>query len=155
LYALNTLPVNYAGLALILFGIVLLLLEIKVTSYGMLSIGGILALLLGSFMLIRDDVTYPVFQLSKTVIITTTAVSALFFGTIIGLGLKAQKARVVTGTEGMLGETGEAITPLSPSGTVQLNGELWNAEVTSGAVEKGDKVRVTAIRDFLLLVEKA
>jgi membrane-bound serine protease (ClpP class) len=106
-------------------------------------------------MLIRDDVTYPVFQLSKTVIITTTAVSALFFGTIIGLGLKAQKARVVTGTEGMLGETGEAITPLSPSGTVQLNGELWNAEVTSGAVEKGDKVRVTAIRDFLLLVEKA
>jgi membrane-bound serine protease (ClpP class) len=154
LYALNTLPVNYAGLALILFGIVLFLLEIKVTSYGILTIGGILALLLGSFMLIRDDVTYPVFQLSKTVIITTTVVSALFFGTIIGLGLKAQKARVVTGTEGMLGETGEAVTTLSPSGTVLLHGELWNAEVTAGAVEKGEKVKVTAIRDFLLFVEK-
>ncbi len=155
LYALNTLPVNYAGLALIIFGIILFLLEIKVTSYGMLTIGGVLALLLGSFMLIRDDVTFPVFQLSKTVIITTTVVSALFFGTIIGLGLKAQKAPVVTGTEGMLGETGEAVTTLSPFGTVRLHGELWNAEATAGAVEKGEKVKVTAIRDFLLFVEKS
>jgi membrane-bound serine protease (ClpP class) len=154
LYALNTLPVNYAGLALIAFGIILFLLEIKVTSYGMLTIGGILALLLGSFMLIRDDMTFPMFQLSKTIIITTTIVTALFFGFIIGIGLKAQKAKVVTGREGMIGETGEAVTALTPAGTVLLHGELWNAETLSGVVEKGERIRVTAMKDFLLFVEK-
>ena len=154
LYALNTLPVNYAGLALIAFAIILFLLEIKVTSYGMLTIGGILALLLGSFMLIQDDVTFPVFQISKTAIITTTVVSALFFGYIIGLGLKAQKAKVTTGREGMIGETGEAMTSLSPAGTVLLHGEIWRAEAVAGAVEKGERVRVTAMKDFLLFVEK-
>lgn len=154
LYALNTMPVNYAGLALIAFAIVLFLLEIKVTSYGMLTIGGIVALLLGSFMLIQDDVTFPVFQISKTAIITTTGVSALFFGYIIGLGLKAQKAKVTTGREGMIGETGKAITPLTPTGTVLLHGEIWRAEAVGGMVEKDERVRVTAMKDFLLFVEK-
>ena len=154
LYALNTLPVNYAGLALIAFGILLFILEIKVTSYGMLTIGGIVALLLGSFMLIRDDMTFPVFQLSKMVIITTTIVTALFFAFIIGIGLKAQKAKVVTGREGMIGETGEAVSALAPTGTVLLHGELWRAEMVTGTVEKGEKIRVTAMKDFLLFVEK-
>jgi membrane-bound serine protease (ClpP class) len=154
LYALNTLPVNYAGLALIIFAIILFLLEIKITSYGMLSIGGIIALLLGSFMLIRDDVTFPLLQISKSIIITTTVVSALFFGFLIFLGLRAQKAKPVTGLEGLIGETGEAVTALSPSGTVLMHGELWNAEIIGGSVKKGEKVRVTGIRDFLLFVEK-
>lgn len=154
LYALNTMPVNYAGLALIAFAIVLFLLEIKVTSSGMLTIGGVIALMLGSFMLIQDDVTFPVFQISKTAIFTTTIVSALFFGYIISLGLKAQKAKVTTGREGMIGATGKALTPLIPSGTVLLHGEIWRAEAVTGAVEKGERVRVTAMKDFLLFVEK-
>jgi membrane-bound serine protease (ClpP class) len=154
LYALNTLPVNYAGLALIAFGIILFLLEIKITSYGMLTIGGILSLMLGSFMLIRDDVTFPLLQISKTIIITTTVISALFFGFIIGLGLKGQKAKPVTGSEGLIGETGEAITELSPNGTILLHGELWTAEVIGGRIEKGEKVKVKGIRDFLVFVEK-
>lgn len=154
LYALNTMPVNYAGLALIAFAIVLFLLEIKVTSSGMLTIGGVIALMLGSFMLIQDDVTFPVFQISKTAIFTTTIVSALFFGYIISLGLKAQKAKVTTGREGMIGATGKALTPLIPTGTVLLHGEIWRAEAVTGAVEKGERVRVTAMKDFLLFVEK-
>jgi membrane-bound serine protease (ClpP class) len=154
LYALNTLPVNYAGLALIVFAIILFLLEIKVTSYGILSIGGVLALMLGSFMLIRDDVTFPLLQISKSVIIATTLVSALFFGFLIALGLRAQKAKPVTGLEGMVGETGEAVTALTPSGTVLMHGELWNAEIIGGSVEKGEKVRVTGMREFRLFVEK-
>jgi membrane-bound serine protease (ClpP class) len=120
----------------------------------MLTIGGIVALLLGSFMLIQDDVTLPLFQISRTVIITTTIVSVLFFGFIIGLGLKAQKAKVTTGHEGMIGATGKAITALSPTGTVLLHGEIWRAEAVTGTVEKGERIRVTAMKDFLLFVEK-
>jgi membrane-bound serine protease (ClpP class) len=154
LYALNTLPVNYAGLALIIFAIILFLLEIKITSHGMLTIGGVLALLLGSFMLIRDDVTFPLLALSKTLIITTTVFTTLFFAFIIGLGLKAQRAKPTTGREGMIGETGEALTDLSPSGTVLLHGELWTAE-TATPVVKGERIKVVAMKDFVLFVEKS
>ncbi|HET7896968.1 MAG TPA: nodulation protein NfeD, partial [Flavisolibacter sp.] len=153
LYALNTLPVNYAGLALIIFAIVLFLLEIKITSHGMLTIGGVLSLLLGSFMLIRDEVTFPLLQLSKTIILTTTVFTTLFFGFLIGLGIKAQKAKPTTGREGLIGETGEALTDLTPSGTVLLHGELWTAE-TATPVIKGEKVRVLRMKDFILFVEK-
>jgi membrane-bound serine protease (ClpP class) len=148
------LPVNYAGLALIIFGVILFLLEIKVTSYGILTIGGLISLILGSFMLIRDDITFPVLQISKTVIITTSVITALFFLFIIGAGIKAQRAKPVTGLEGIIGETGEVINPLLPSGTVLIHGELWNAESISGPMEKGEKTRVTAIKGFTLFVEK-
>jgi membrane-bound serine protease (ClpP class) len=154
LYSLNSLPVNYAGLALIIFGVILFLLEIKVTSYGILTIGGLISLILGSFMLIRDDITFPVLQISKTVIITTSVITALFFLFIIGAGIKAQRAKPVTGLEGIIGETGEVINPLLPSGTVLIHGELWNAESISGPMEKGEKTRVTAIKGFTLFVEK-
>lgn len=153
LYALNTLPVNYAGLALIIFAIVLFLLEIKVTSHGMLTIGGVLALLLGSFMLIRDDVTFPLVALSKTVILTTTVFTTLFFAFLIGLGIKAQRATPTTGREGLIGETGEALTDLSPSGTVLLHGELWAAETTTPVI-KGERIKVLAMKDLVLYVDK-
>lgn len=154
LYSLHTLPVNYAGLALIAFGIILFLLEIKITSYGMLTIGGIISLTLGSFMLIRDDVTFPVFQISATVIITTAVLTALFFAFVIGAGLRAQKGPSSTGLEGTLNEVGETVSDLAPAGTVMLHGELWNAESVSGAIEKGTKVRVKEMKDLKLIVEK-
>ena len=154
LYALHTLPVNYAGLALIAFAIVLFILEIKITSHGLLTIGGIISLLLGSFMLIRDDVTFPVLQISKTVIITTAAITTLFFLFVIGAGIRAQRTKPVTGMEGTIGEIGEVINSLSPSGTVLLHGELWNAETSSGVIDKGEKIKVIAMKNFKLLVEK-
>jgi membrane-bound serine protease (ClpP class) len=106
MYALHALPINYAGLALIIFGIVLFILELKITSYGLLTVGAIISLLLGSLMLIKEDPGFPVLKISRTIIFTFTALSALFFLFVIGIGIKAQRAKPVTGVEGFLGETG-------------------------------------------------
>jgi len=151
LYALNTLPVNYAGLALIAFGIILFLLEIKVTSYGLLTIGGIIALFLGSIMLIRSD---SLLQISRSLIIGVTIVSAIFFLLIIGAGLRAQKSPPVTGTQGFVGTTGTALDTLDPKGQVQVGGEIWEAESLSGKIEKGERVHVKSMKDFKVFVER-
>jgi membrane-bound serine protease (ClpP class) len=151
LYSLNTLPVNYAGLALIVFGIILFLLEIKVTSYGLLTIGGIIALFLGSLMLIRTD---SLLQISRGLIIGFTIVSALFFLLIIGAGIRAQKRRPVTGMEGFIGSTGITLEELDPRGSVQVNGEIWQAESLSGKIEKGEQVSVKSLKDFKAFVER-
>ncbi|MDP4129602.1 MAG: nodulation protein NfeD [Bacteroidota bacterium] len=152
-YALNTMPVNYAGLALIVFGVVLLLLEVKVTSHGMLAIGGITALAIGSLMLIRPVSTLEFVRISRALIVSSVAVSACFFLFIIGMGLKAQRAKPVTGVEGMMGETGEAIDSLQPGGRVRVHGETWNAVSVSGNINKGEKVRVVEVKDLTLCVE--
>lgn len=152
-YSLHTLPINYAGLALIVFAIILFLLEIKITSYGMLTIGGVISLLLGSMMLIRDDTGLEFARISWSVIISATVVSALFFVFIIGAGLRAQRKKPVTGLEGFLLETGVALETLDPNGTVHVHGEIWQAESTGGKIEKGEKVRITAIKNFRLYVE--
>lgn len=151
LYSLHTLPVNYAGLALIIFGIILFLLEIKIASYGLLTIGGIIALFLGSIMLIHEDSWV---QLSRSVIIGLTAVSTLFFLFIIGAGLKAQKAIPVIGMESFIGASGIALKPLDPSGMVRVNGELWEAEAISGRIEKGEKVYVKSMNGFKVMVDR-
>lgn len=153
-YSLNTLPVNYAGLALILFALLLFILEIKIVSHGVLAIGGIVSLLLGSMMLIRRG-GGAVGSISWTVIISTTVVTALFFLFVIGLGLKAQKLQPVTGSESMIGETGETKEELNPLGMVFLHGELWQAESLKGKIMQGEKVRVTGMKGFKLFVEKA
>jgi membrane-bound serine protease (ClpP class) len=152
-YSLNTLPINYAGLALILFALLLFILEIKIVSHGVLAIGGIVSLLLGSMMLIRRDAG-AVGNISWAVIITTTAVTTLFFLFVVGMGLKAQKLKPVTGSESMIGKTGEAKEQLNPLGMVFVNGELWQAESLSGAIGQGEKVRVKSMKGFKLFVEK-
>jgi membrane-bound serine protease (ClpP class) len=152
-YSLNTLPINYAGLALILFALLLFVLEIKIASHGVLAIGGIVSLLLGSMMLIRRGAG-AVGQVSWTVIISTVAVTTLFFLFVIGMGLKAQRLKPVTGSEAMIGETGEAKEELDPSGMVFLHGELWQAESLSGEIKAGEKIRVKSIKGFTLFVEK-
>jgi membrane-bound serine protease (ClpP class) len=151
-YSMHTLPVNYAGLALIIFGIVLFLLEIKITSYGMLTIGGMVSLFLGSMMLLKPDSGFEFIQISRTVIIGTTLVSALFFLFVIGLGIRAQRARPTTGMEGFIGETGIALDTLAPSGNVRVHGEIWQAESGSGIIEQGEKVQVISMKNFKLLV---
>ena len=152
-YSLNTLPINYAGLALILFALLLFILEIKIASHGVLAIGGVISLLLGSMMLIRRDAG-AIGQLSWTVIIASTTVTTLFFLFVIGMGLKAQKLKPATGGESMIGETGEAKEELNPSGMVFLRGELWQAESLSGAIHSGEKIRVKSMKGFKLFVEK-
>jgi len=152
-YSLNTLPINYAGLALILFALLLFILEIKITSHGVLAIGGAVTLLLGSMILIRRGAG-PIGQISWAVIISSVVVTTLFFLFVIGMGLKAQRLRPVTGIESMIGETGEAREDLNPLGMVFLHGELWQAESVSGSIQKGERIRVKSRDGFKLFVEK-
>jgi len=152
-YALHTMPLNYAGLALIIFGIVLLLLEIKVTSYGMLAIGGVICIFLGSIFLLDQDSTFEMLRISMNIIIAVTIVSAAFFLFIGWMGLRAQKTKSVTGSEGLIGITGIALSNLNPTGLVLVHGETWNAESLSESIEKNKKIVVKNISGLKLFVE--
>ena len=152
-YSLHTLPINYAGLALIIFGIVLFLLEIKIISHGLLAIGGTVALLLGSMMLIRKIPNMEFLRISWGVIIPTVVVTVLFFLFVIGAGLRAQTAKPITGVEGLKDEIGLALETLNPTGTVLVHGEIWNADAIEGIIEKGKRVRVISIDNLRLKVE--
>jgi membrane-bound serine protease (ClpP class) len=154
LYALSTLPINYAGLALIIFGIVLFVLEIKIVSHGILTIGGIISLVLGSLMLINIDTYFGSFSISWQVIATVVVLTVLFFLTAIGLGIKAQRRKPTTGWEGLINEEGETTTELNPEGFVRIHGELWDAESIDGILEKGTKVCVKEVHGLKLKVTK-
>jgi len=154
LYSMHTLPINYAGLALIIFAVILFLLEIKVVSHGLLAIGGTISLLLGSMMLIKSNSSLEMVKISRGVIIGATIVSALFFLFVVGFGVRAQRRKVVTGIEGLVGEIGEVMETLSPTGIVKVQGEIWNAESLSGTIDKGEKVRIKEMKNLKLFVEK-
>ncbi len=139
LYAMETLSVNYAGILLILFAVILFLLEIKVPSFGMLTIGGVLALIGGSVMLF--DANLPFLQISWQVISAVVITVTLFFVFAVGLAVRAQKKQPRTGREGMVGEQGEVFKALKPRGTVKIHGEFWRA-VSDVPVKKGTKVEV-------------
>jgi membrane-bound serine protease (ClpP class) len=153
-YSMHTLPINYAGLALIIFAIILFLLEIKIVSHGLLAIGAVISLLLGSMMLIRSDSSLEFVKISRVLIISTTVVTALFFLIVVGVGLRAQRRKVVTGIEGLIGATADSLDTLDPAGTVMLQGEVWNAESIAGKINKGEKVLVKEMRNLKLYVEK-
>lgn len=153
LYSMQTLPINYAGLALSIFGIILFLLEIKIVSHGLLAIGGIVSLLLGSMILIRASSTLELVSLSKTVIFTSVASSALFFLVIIGLGLKAQKRKPAIGLKTMIGQLAIVIVPLKPNGSVRVNGEIWQAESIGGEIAVDQEVKIIDVKDLKLIVE--
>jgi membrane-bound serine protease (ClpP class) len=152
-YSLQTLPVNYAGLGLILFALLLFLLEIKIVSHGVLAIGGIISLLLGSMMLIRTG-SGDIGRISWGVIISATVVTSLFFLFVIGMGIRAQRLKPVTGADGLVGETGITKEVLNPAGMVLVHGELWQAESMSGEINTGEKIRVKSMQGFKLFVEK-
>ena len=153
-YSMHTLPINYAGLALMIFGIILFLLEIKIVSHGMLAIGGAVSLFLGSIMLIRTSSILDFVEISWIVIVASVAMTTFFFVFLLGLGLKVQRKKPVTGIEGLIGEIGETITLMNPEGTVRVHGEFWQAESTSGRIAKGEHVRVLEIQNLKLRVEQ-
>ena len=144
-YGLHTLPINYAGLLLIFVAIVLFILEVKVTSYGMLTIGGIVAMLLGSLMLIDIDpsIEADFLRIRLGVIIPAVAVTALFFGFAITKGILAQRRQPAGGIEGLVGESGVARTAIEPGteGRVLVHGELWTAE-SDEPIRAGERVRI-------------
>ena len=152
-FALQVLPINYAGLLLMLFGVLLLALEIKVTSFGLLTAGGVISLIFGSLMLI--DSPAPELQLSiglvLSIVLGFTAIAAF----LVRIGLAAQRAPAVTGAEGLFMESGEALTPIAPgsTGRVRVHGEIWRARADA-AIARGDSVRITHVDGLTLTVRK-
>jgi membrane-bound serine protease (ClpP class) len=151
-YSMSSMPVNYAGIALIVFGIILFLLEIKVISHGILAIGGIISVLLGSMILFRSSPAENFVDISWSVIFSATAVSALFFFFIVTMGLKAQRAKPVSGSNAFIGKTAETLNVLDLSGLVKISGETWNAVSLSGKINENEKVIVKEIKGLTLYV---
>ena len=154
LFALQILSFNLAGLLLIILAIILFILEVKVPSYGALTIGGIVALTLGSLMLIDPSALY--ISISLSYIIPIVAITTSFFVFIISYALKAQFKKPVTGLEGMVGEVGIAKSDLNPDGKVQVHGEIWNAlvQLNGEVIKKGEKVEVVRTEGMKLIVKK-
>jgi membrane-bound serine protease (ClpP class) len=146
-FAFQQLPINYAGLGLIIFAVVLFILEIKIVSHGILAVGGILSMLMGSLLLI--DSAEPYLQISLVVIVTTVLVVSAFFLFVVSFAVKAHRRKVATGKEGMVGEEGEMRT----NDLAFVAGELWRV-VCDTPLEVGDKVRVLAVDNMRLKVEK-
>ena len=153
-YSFHTLPINYAGLALIIFAIILFILEIKIVSHGILSVGGVISLVLGSLMLIKDESALEAVSISIEVIVIIAILTLLFFLVAITLGIKAQRKKVTTGAEGIVGETGIAITDLEPEGEVKVHGEIWRAESMDGIIQSGTKVKIDSLSELKLKVRK-
>ena len=150
LYASHVMPVNYAGLALILLGIVFMVAEAFVPSFGALGIGGVIAFVAGSIMLVETDVEG--FQVSWIAVISTAVFGALAFGGVATLAARAHRRRIVSGQEEMIGSTGEALTAFDRKGRVRVHSEEWNAE-TVQPIKAGQRIKVTGIDGLLLKVE--
>jgi membrane-bound serine protease (ClpP class) len=151
-YALQTLPINYAGLLLIILGVGLFIAEAFVMSHGVLGVGGAIAMAIGSIMLIESPAPY--LRISWAVIIPVVGLSALLFIVTITLALRVHREKADTGMEGMLGLKGEARTDIQATGQVFLHGEYWSAW-SDEPIEKGERIRVTAVEGLRLKVTKA
>ncbi|MCE5282725.1 MAG: nodulation protein NfeD, partial [Deltaproteobacteria bacterium] len=149
-FAMQTLPVNYAGMALILFSIILFIAEIKVISHGILTIGGIVSLVIGSLMLFQTP--DPALRVSWGVLIPAVLVTSLFFVAVIAIAVKAQLLKPKGGKEGMVGDEGVAVTEIAMEGKVLVRGEYWSA-FSDTPVAKGTKVRVVSVENMKVRVE--
>jgi len=150
-YAFQTLPINTAGLLLIILALVLFMVEIKVTSYGLLTVGGIVSLSLGGLMLI--DSSNTALQVSKGIVFSVSISLGLLLLLVGYLVARTYRRQVSTGSEGMIGEVGEARTELNPSGTVFASGELWKA-TSAEPIEKGAEVVIEKVEGIHLRVRK-
>ena len=149
-FAFQTLPVSYAGILLIILALIFFILEMTVTSYGLLSIAGVISLLLGSIMLFEGS-TYDV-RVSFSVILPTIIMVSAFFVIIAGLVFKSHTVKPRTGAIGLIGEIGVVEKTIMPEGKVFVHGELWNA-VSKNPIQKGNKVRVVKIVNLVIEVE--
>jgi len=149
-FALQVLPVNYAGLALIGLGILLMVAEIFAPSFGALGIGGVAAFVIGSVILIDTDV--PGYQVSRSLIGALATVGAGLLFAIMAIAVKARRAPVVSGIEQMLGKIAEAAEDFQAEGLVDVHSETWNAK-THKPVHQGDRLRVIGVEGLTLLVE--
>ncbi|BCT67479.1 nodulation protein NfeD [Nitrosospira sp. NRS527] len=149
LYAFQLLPVNYAGLALILLGIAFITAEAFLPSFGALGVGGMIAFIAGSLMLIDTDL--PGYGIPWPMIAGISVASALFLIFVVGMALKSRRSPIVSGHEAMIGAIGEMLEDTSGEGMVRVHGELWNAH-SEQPLARGQKVRVTGIDGLVLHV---
>jgi membrane-bound serine protease (ClpP class) len=150
LSALSVLPINWLGAALLLLAFGLFILEAKFATHGVLGAGGALAMVLGAVMLI--DSPAPEMRIHLSTAVALALPFSLITMVLVSLVVRARRNKVITGVEGMLGETGTAITPLTPSGKVFLRGEYWDA-ISPAQVAAGSLVRVVGIDKLKLTVE--
>jgi len=152
-FTFQVLPVNYAGVLLILFGLALLVLEVKVASFGLLAVGGIVSLLLGSMILI--DAPTPELRVSLNVIVPVVVALSAILLFLVRLAVLSQRRRSVTGVSGMLGATGSALTaiPAGGEGQVSAHGEIWTAR-SADALAAGDTVLISGVDGLVLTVRR-
>ena len=150
-FGLSTLPVNYTGILMIIFGVILFFAEIKVMSHGILTVGGVISLVLGSLFLF--DTAEPALRLSLQVLIPAVLVVSGFFIVVILMAIKAQLRKHETGTEAMVGATAEAVTDIDNEGKVFLKGEYWKA-TSEKRIKKGTKVKIVKVDGLSLIVEE-
>jgi membrane-bound serine protease (ClpP class) len=151
-FAFQTLPISYAGVLLILLAIIFFILEMKVASYGLLSIAGVICFLLGSLMLFDSE--SPDMRVSPMVLLPTVICVSGFFIVVAGLVFKTQISRPMTGEAGLIGETGLVKQSLAPEGKVFVHGEIWNATAKT-PIQAGRRVRVVKVHNLVLEVEPA
>jgi membrane-bound serine protease (ClpP class) len=153
LYAFQAIPISFAGLALILLGIVFFILEVKIISHGALGIAGIISVVVGSLMLV--DLPGSVLSISLATIILVAVISAAFVFGILSFAVRAQFFKVKTGKEGLIGETGFARSDFTAGGKgkVNVHGEIWSA-VSEDELHEGDEVIVAAVDNLIVKVEK-
>ena len=151
-FAMQTLPVNYAGILLIVLAIIFFIMEMKITSYGLLSVAGVVSLLLGSLMLFKGSA--PDMKLSLRVVLPTMIVISGFFVAVAGLVFRAQISKPTTGSSGLVGQIGVVKKALTPTGKVFVHGELWNARAKD-PIDKDAKVRIVKVINLILEVESA
>ena len=149
-FAMQTLPVNYAGILLIVLAIIFFIMEMKITSYGLLSVAGIVSLLLGSLMLFEGSA--PDMKLSLRVLLPTVILISGFFVAVASLVFRAQVSKPTTGSMGLVGEIGVVKKALRPEGKVFVHGELWNARAKE-PLDENVKVRVVKVVNLILEVE--
>lgn len=151
LYAFQTIPISFAGLALIFLGVIFFVLELKIVSHGLLGIAGVVSIVIGSIMLI--DLPSSILSISWKTILVVAIVSAAFIFGILSYAVKAQLSKVKTGKEGLVGETGVARTDIAGKGKVSLHGEIWEAR-SDERIEKGEEVIVTGVEKLVVKVQK-
>lgn len=153
LWSFQALSISAAGVALILFAVILFIAEVHTPTMGILTAGGIISLILGSIMLINAE-EEPYVRISLSVILSAAALTALFFIFAVGLTIRTQKKRPTTGREGMVGLTGVAKTDVGLEGSVFVHGELWKAKAARDNISKDKEVRVVGVDELILIVEE-
>jgi membrane-bound serine protease (ClpP class) len=151
-FAFQSLPINYAGLLLILLGIALLIAEIKIVSHGILGIGGVVAMALGSMMLF--DAPEIGFRISWWVLIPTVGATAGLFLFVVTAGVRALGRRPMLGAPGLIGQVGRARSRLAPEGQVTVQGEIWRAVADGEPIDEGAPVRIVDVQGLTLRVAK-